>query len=128
MTSYEDQLAGISETFVTDYQNRDPVACARAYTEDGVVMEAGAPTAVGHKEISALLKASMDAGVEVTNIITTSATAYGSIGYALQTVETNHGRGRVLLAMRRDANDRWLVAVEAFCREQIGLQLKKGKR
>jgi hypothetical protein len=45
-------------------------------------------------------------GVEVINIVTTSAVADGSIGYALQSVETSHGEVRVLLAMRRDIDGR----------------------
>src|SRR5262245_2647275 len=112
--NFEEQIAEISDRFVKAYQIRDPTACAKAYTEDGVVMEAGSPTAIGHKEIAAGCKASMDAGLEVYDIVTTSAVADGSIGYALQTVKSNHGDARVLLAMRRDDSGRWLVAAEAI--------------
>jgi hypothetical protein len=51
--------------------------------------------------------------VQILNFVTTTAVADGSVGYAIMTVGTNCGDGRIMLAMKRTNDGRWLVAAEA---------------
>src|SRR5439155_604784 len=113
--TFEEQLAALSDKFLRDYQRGDTSACAMAYSEDGIRMEAGSPTtSIGRDAIAAALKTSISTGVQILNFATTTAAADGSVGYAILTVETNFGDSRIMLAMKCTDNGRWLVAAEAI--------------
>jgi ketosteroid isomerase-like protein len=112
--TFEEQLTSLCDRFLRDYQRGDTSACAMAYTEDGIRMEAGSPPSIGRDAIAAALKTSISNGVQILSFITTTAVADGSIGYAILTVETNFGDSRILLALKCTDDGRWLVAAEAI--------------
>jgi uncharacterized protein (TIGR02246 family) len=112
--TFEEQLAALSDKFLRDYRRGDSNACAMAYTEDGIRMEAGSRPSIGRDAIAAALKTSISKGVEILSFATTTAVADGSLGYAIMTVATNYGDGRIMLAMKRTNEGRWLVAAEAI--------------
>jgi len=112
--TFEEQLAALSDKFLRDYQRGDTSACAMAYSEDGIRMEAGSPTSIGRYAIAAALKTSISTGVQILNFVTTTAAADGSVGYAILTVGTNFGESRIMLAMKCTDDGRWLVAAEAI--------------
>ena len=95
--TFEEQLAALSDKFLRDYQRGDTSACAMAYSEDGIRMEAGSPTSIGRYAIAAALKTSISTGVQILNF-----------------VETNFGESRIMLAMKCTDDGRWLVAAEAI--------------
>jgi uncharacterized protein (TIGR02246 family) len=111
--TFEEQLAALSDKFLRDYQRGDAYACAMAYTEDGIRIEAGSPPSIGRDAIAAALRKSISKGVQILNFVTTTAVADGSVGYAIMTVGTNYGDGRIMLAMKRTNDGCWLVAAEA---------------
>jgi len=111
--AFRNQLDALCLNFVADFKRRDARACAEGYTEDAVVIFPGSSPIRGRVEIAAAFQASMDAGVEISGVTVVQAEADGRVGYAIETVHGNRGKGTALIALRCDAEGNWLVCSEA---------------
>ena len=68
----------------------------------------------GRAAITAAIAGARNAGTVIEGITTLTAEADGNIGYTVGTVNTNTGRGIMLLALKRDESGSWKISAEAY--------------
>jgi len=98
--SFREDIDAMNAQFVADWEQHDAAACAAVYTEDATSLASGIDPAQGRAAIRATFAAAMEAG-------------YGTLGYVVQSFESNAGGGTILLVFRRDGQGAWKVCAEA---------------
>jgi ketosteroid isomerase-like protein len=108
------QLDALAEQFAADFRRGDAEACAQAYAEDAIRIEASMPPSKGRSAIASAIAVGMANGIEIFKFETMQAAADGATGYALMKVLTNLGDAFVMLGLKRGPDGRWLVTAEAI--------------
>lgn len=111
--SFREDIDAMNAQFVADWRRHDAAACAAVYTEDATYLATGIDPAHGRAAIQATFSAAMEAGFELTRLTTASAETDGTLGYVVQTFESNAGGGTILLVFKRDGQGAWKVCAEA---------------
>jgi ketosteroid isomerase-like protein len=105
------ELARVLRDYERSWQARDAAALAQLFTEDGFVLASGKPPVRGRADIR---KAYADAGGPLVLRALAFATE-GPVGYIIGAYGTSADtpdRGKFILALRRNAEGRWLIAAD----------------
>jgi len=112
--SFREEIDALNARFLSAVRRRDAAgACADAYTEDAVLLAPGTEPVRGRAAITTAILGYWSAGFVPTGITTLSAEVDGSLGYAIETVESSSGAGIALLVVKREGGA-WKVCAEAF--------------
>jgi ketosteroid isomerase-like protein len=112
--SFRDEVDGLNARFMAALERNDAAgACADAYHDDAMLM-AGPEPLRGMTAITAAIAGARSAGTVIKGITTLTAEADGNIGYTVGTVDTNTGKGIMLLALKRDDAGAWKISAEAY--------------
>ena len=109
------QLPAEIDRVLRDYerawQARDAAALAALFTEDGMVMQMGRPPVQGRAAVQAAYASSGGP----LSLRALGYAAEGSVGYILGAYAERAGEadiGKFILALRRGADGRWLIAAD----------------
>ena len=87
-------LAERAAMWEKDYNSGDLAGIVAMYADDGCRMAPNMPTAHGHDEIMANLKASKDHGVASVKVTVTAAESSGNLGVGAGTYSTSSADGK----------------------------------
>ena len=102
----------MSARYIDALERGDAEACGANFADDASVLFHGGAVQ-GREDIVALHERFIQAGVKIVSIETLESDNFGDLGYALQSYETTNESGRMLLALKRQADDTWLIQVQS---------------
>jgi ketosteroid isomerase-like protein len=111
--TFREHVEALSSRFLADFRVGDAAACARAYTADVKVIHPGGHITDGRDALTKDWQSVFDGGSYIiSDLVTLDCEADGGIGYATQLVRTPDEEFYVMLALRRDPQGAWEVALE----------------
>ena len=105
-------LKDLSARYIDALERGDAEACGANFADDASVLFHGGAVQ-GREDIVALHERFIQAGVKIVSIETLESDNFGDLGYALQSYETTNESGRMLLVLKRQADDSWRIQVQS---------------
>jgi len=119
----EQAMSEGTRRFVEAYNRGDAAAAADGYTEDAKLLPPNREMVSGKRAIQEFWKTAMDMGVRRINLETVEVGYDGNVGYvrgvSTVTIQPEGGRemterGKYLVALKRQADGSWKVAVDIW--------------
>ncbi len=105
-------LKDLAAHYIDALERGDAIACAANFSENASFLFRGG-SVQGREDIVALHEHFIRAGVKILSIETLESDNFGDLGYAVQSYETANEMGRMLLVLRRQADDAWRIQVQS---------------
>lgn len=105
-------LKDLSAHYIDALERGDAEACCANFADNASFLFRGG-SVQGRKDIVALHEHFIREGVKIVSIETLESENFGDLGYAVQSYETANETGRMLLVLKRQADDIWRVQVQS---------------
>ena len=105
-------LKALADHYIDALARGDADACGANFASDASFLFRGG-SVQGREDIVALHEHFVRAGVRIVSIETLESDNYGDLGYAVQSYATADETGRMLLVLRRQADDSWKIQVQS---------------
>ena len=105
-------LKDLSTRYTEALARGDAKACGAAFADNASFFFRGG-SVQGRADIVALHERFVEAGVKIEAIDTLEFESHGDLGYAVQSYETANETGRMLLVVKRQADDSWKIQVQS---------------
>jgi uncharacterized protein (TIGR02246 family) len=105
-------LKDLAARYIDALDRGDANACGANFADNASFLFRGG-SVQGREDIVALHEHFIRAGVKIISIETLESDNFGDLGYAIQSYETANEMGRMLLVLRRQADDAWRIQVQS---------------
>ena len=105
-------LKDLTAHYVNALEQGDAIACGANFAENASFMFRGG-SVHGREDIVALHEHFIRAGVKMLKIETLESENFGDLGYAVQSYATANEMGRILLVLKRQEDDTWMIQVQS---------------
>jgi ketosteroid isomerase-like protein len=105
-------LKDLSAHYVDALDRGDADACGAKFTQNASFLFRGG-SVQGRDDIVTLHEHFIRAGVKIVSIETLESENFGDLGYAIQSYATANEMGRMLLVLKRQADDTWKIQVQS---------------
>ena len=105
-------LKDLAAHYIDALDRGDANACGAHFAENASFLFRGG-SVQGREDIVALHEHFIRAGVKIVSIETIESDNFGDLGYAIQSYATANEMGRMLLVLRRQADDAWRIQVQS---------------
>jgi len=105
-------LKDLTAYYVNALEQGDAIACGANFTDNASFLFRGG-SVQGREDIVALHEHFIRAGVKMLKIETLESENFGDLGYAVQSYATANEMGRILLVLKRQEDDTWMIQVQS---------------
>ena len=105
-------LKDLTAYYVNALEQGDAIACGANFAENASFLFRGG-SVQGREDIVALHEHFIRAGVKMLKIETLESENFGDLGYAVQSYATANEMGRILLVLKRQEDDTWMIQVQS---------------
>jgi len=105
-------LKDLTAYYVNALEQGDAIACGANFAENASFLFRGG-SVQGREDIVALHEHFIQAGVKMLKIETLESENFGDLGYAVQSYATANEMGRILLVLKRQEDDTWMIQVQS---------------
>ena len=105
-------LKDLTAHYIDALERGDAMACGANFAENASFLFRGG-SVQGRDDIVALHEHFIRSGVKMVEIETLESDNFGDLGYAVQSYATDNEMGRMLLVLRRQADDTWRIQVQS---------------
>jgi uncharacterized protein (TIGR02246 family) len=105
-------LKDLAAHYIDALDRGDAAACAANFAKNASFLFRGG-SVQGHDDIVALHEHFIRTGVKIVSIETLESENFGDLGYAIQSYATANEVGRMLLVLKREADDNWRIQVQS---------------
>lgn len=105
-------LKDLTAYYVNALEQGDAIACGANFAENASFLFRGG-SVQGREDIVALHEHFIRAGVKMLKIETLESENFGDLGYAVQSYATANEMGRILLVLKRQQDDTWMIQVQS---------------
>ena len=105
-------LKDLAAHYIDALERGDAEACGTNFADNASFLFRGG-SVQGREDIVALHEHFIRAGVKIASIETLESENFGDLGYAVQSYATANETGRMLLVLKRQADDTWRIQVQS---------------